>query len=242
MTIHLTETASTSIYLREMLRQAPKPEEMTIVYCDCQTNGYGQRGNSWESENGKNVTMSILLYPDITTDHSFSLMQAIALAIKDTVNNHGIPCVKIKWPNDIYIADKKICGFINEQSVSGRIISDCICGIGLNVNQTTFLSDAPNPTSMKLITSKSFNIEEVIDSLRVNIAKRYNSVLNSEFHALKTEYIANLHLYAEPHTYTDVLTGDSFLGQITDVCNDGRLEITDNKGDIKRYAFKEVKF
>ena len=144
--IHLHQTASTNDYLRTL--PSPQDDSMTVVYADWQTAGRGQGSNKWESEAGKNLLFSILVCPttiDIT--RQFILSMAGALAVKAALDKYT-DSIRLKWPNDIYWHDRKISGTLIETSVKGRTLARCIYGIGLNVNQREFHSDAPNPVSL----------------------------------------------------------------------------------------------
>ncbi len=131
-------------------RELPHAEEGTVWVADFQTAGRGQRGNSWESSKGENLLFTILLRPDfVPVADQFSISQITALAIVKYLESKGLQ-PKIKWPNDIYINDKKICGILIEHTLSGANLSASILGIGININQMVFESDAPNPTSLLL--------------------------------------------------------------------------------------------
>lgn len=120
----------------------------TVAVCRRQTAGRGQRGNKWESEPGKNLTFSILLCPDIEARSQFEMSMLVSLAVADFIDAVlGRRAAKVKWPNDIYVADGKICGILIENRLSGTMLERAVAGIGINVNQTVFRSGAPNPVS-----------------------------------------------------------------------------------------------
>lgn len=133
-------------------REAEECSEGCVWIADFQTAGRGQRGNSWESRNGENLTFSILFKPEFLPPHrQFLISQVCALGTYRYLTDKGMPA-KIKWPNDIYIGNKKICGMLIENSIADDKLSVSIAGIGLNLNQTHFASDAPNPTSLLMET------------------------------------------------------------------------------------------
>ena len=155
--IHLEETDSTNKYLNELCNKQCV-EELTTITADFQTSGRGQRGNSWESEAGQNLMFSFVLYPTfLKARRQFLLSQIISLAIKEELERY-VSNISIKWPNDIYWKDKKICGMLIENDLTGVHISRSITGIGINVNQETFCSDAPNPVSLKQINGQSYDL------------------------------------------------------------------------------------
>ena len=141
------ETTSTNDYLAQLCKES-KAKEFYTVMADIQTKGKGQRGNSWESEAGKNLTFSIVLYPTaLEAPKQFCLSMLAALACHEALDNYTNG-FSIKWPNDIYWKDKKIGGILIENELEGEYIVQSIIGIGLNINQEVFYSDAPNPVSL----------------------------------------------------------------------------------------------
>ena len=237
--IHLNETESTNTYLKELIQAGIDLPEVTLVDADYQTGGRGQTGNSWESRKGENLTFSLLCHPTVVrADRQFVLSQAVALAVQQTLLGF-IDDVTVKWPNDIYWCDRKICGILIECTLSGTSVRDCILGVGLNVNQTEFVNDAPNPVSLAQIVGLTFNRKAVLDAVCDKFQHYYDKVLNGE--SLDDEYIVNLyrrnglHQYAEPG-------GAPFLASIAGILPTGHLLLRDEGGEIHEYEFKEVKF
>ena len=160
--IRLAETDSTNNYLREQCAKDRLPEG-SLVIADFQTAGKGQVGNSWESEAGKNLMFSILLYPDfLPANRQFLISQIASLSVKETLDEYT-DSVTVKWPNDIYWKDRKICGMLIENDLSGHNLYCSIIGIGINLNQAVFRGDAPNPVSLFQIIGKEVDREEVLD-------------------------------------------------------------------------------
>ena len=217
--IHLDETKSTNSYMAGIAATA---EHGTVVYTDRQTAGRGQRGNSWESEPFKNVTMSILLRPkNVAPNQQFWLSEISALAVERVLSKY-IGNVSIKWPNDIYYKDFKICGMLIEHSLSGGKINYTIPGIGINVNQRVFLSDAPNPISLANVLGHEVPTSEILDG----IVHEYQLTIRS--------------------TSSDGLSvleeGEHFQARIVNVHPDGMLDLMTTEGHIHTFAFKEVAF
>lgn len=145
--IHINETNSTNNYLQSLCSEQ-KVEELTVIVADFQTSGRGQRGNSWESDPGKNLLFSTVIFPEfLEARRQFLISQIISLAIKEELDTYTSD-ISIKWPNDIYWKEKKICGMLIENDLMGRNINQSIAGIGININQEIFHSSAPNPVSL----------------------------------------------------------------------------------------------
>lgn len=234
--IELEQIDSTNTYLRKI---ASETQSFTLVFAKEQTAGRGQRGNSWEAEPNKNLTLSLLWKPiDFPARNQFAVSEAVSLAIVDTLNHFNI-AAKIKWPNDIYVDDNKICGILIEHSVAGKNIVDTIIGIGLNVNQTHFKSNAPNPISMAQIIGLECPLTEVLSVLANKIEYRLNKCSTTNYHQ---EYLDLLWrgdaLY---HPFTDA-NGINFSAIITGVDADGMLHLLTDTLEHRIFAFKEVSF
>ena len=158
--LRVAETTSTNSLLRELVIKESLPEG-SVVVADFQTAGRGQIGNVWESEAGKNLMFSTVLYPTcIPANRQFLISQIAALSVKETLDSYT-DHVTVKWPNDIYWKDKKICGMLIENDLSGHNLYCSIIGIGINLNQAVFRGDAPNPVSLFQIIGKEVDREEV---------------------------------------------------------------------------------
>ena len=224
--VHLAETDSTNRWLREQ-----GGEENMLVWTDFQTAGRGCGTNTWESARGQNLLFSLLIHPvAVRPSEQFRISMAISLAIVDALACYT-DGLSIKWPNDIYWHDRKICGILIENRLSGGVIRDCIIGMGLNVNQQQFVSDAPNPVSLRQILGHDVEREEVlrkiVEGFKIdeNDGPRYRSLLYR-----RTGF----------HPYRDA--GGDFEAELIDVEDDGHLLLRDRAGRKRRYAFKEVNF
>lgn len=229
-------TESTNNLLKELSLKEKLPEGY-LVYTDFQTAGKGQPGNSWESENGKNLLFSILIYPhNILITEQFILSQITSLAIKKVLDNYT-GNITIKWPNDIYWKEKKICGILIENSLLRDKIDKCIIGIGLNINQEVFDSNAPNPVSLKQITGKETDRDKILQNIHHQLITLYK---NTDIENIQKEYYHNLYRKEGFHPYTDATTKENFLARIEKVEPDGKLILITEKGERKEYYFKEV--
>ena len=236
------ETTSTNDYLANLCRES-KAKEFYTVMAESQTNGKGQRGNSWESESGKNLTFSIVLYPTaLEANKQFILSMLAALACHEALSNYTNG-FSIKWPNDIYWKDKKIGGILIENELEGKYITQSIIGIGLNINQEAFHSDAPNPVSLKQIIGAEVNLQEVLMKVVHGIIGGYRQIeanFNISQLAIGAMYRKNLYRRKGLFPYRDA-QGD-FLAEHQEVEPDGHLVLKDEQGALRRYAFKEVTF
>jgi BirA family biotin operon repressor/biotin-[acetyl-CoA-carboxylase] ligase len=226
--VHIDETDSTNRWLREQ-----GGEENMVVCADYQTAGRGCGTNHWESERGKNLTFSMLLHPhDVPAQKQFRISRAISLAICKALGQH-IGDLSIKWPNDIYWRDGKIGGILIEVTLQGNKVKDCIIGIGLNINQRVFRSDAPNPVSMWQICEQETDCEQLLQEI-LQAFQEYMGKSN------KDEYQSMLYRRKGFHPYAD--KDGAFMAEIIDVEDDGHLLLRDDNGQLRRYAFKEVTF
>jgi BirA family biotin operon repressor/biotin-[acetyl-CoA-carboxylase] ligase len=235
--IRLKETASTNLYLREYLAKEPLPEG-SVVVTEKQTAGRGQAGTQWESAPGENLTFSIILYPNrIPVNRQFIIARVAALAVKETLDAYT-DAISIKWPNDIYCHHKKICGMLIENSISGHQLHSSIIGVGLNLNQTQFTSNAPNPVSLRQITGKEYDKEEVFNRFMQIFYAYYLMLLQEKEDDICQAYKAALYRREGFFGYYD--TDGPFEACIQDIDPMGHLVLQLRNGEIRRYAFKEV--
>ena len=237
--IHIDETDSTNRWLKDYSLQQKEPFPCFIVVAEYQTAGKGCGKNSWESERGKNLTFSMLVHPSerplrIQAKEQFRITEVVSVALCKTLQSYIYNKVEIKWPNDIYVGDKKLCGILIENRLQGAEIKDCIIGIGLNVNQREFHSDAPNPVSLYQLTGKELDRDELLKAFLENFEQEWQNKTNG------SEYRELLYRKGKDGLYEDK-TG-RFVAKLTDVLPDGRLLLVDEAGRERTYAFKEVAF
>ena len=243
--IVLEETDSTSRYLTQLC--SDRPESVAPFTCVCaeyQTAGKGQRGNSWESERGKNLLFSFVLYPTaLPARRQFILSQIVSLAIKEELSRWSDE-VSIKWPTDIYWRNRKLCGILIEHELSGACLSRTICGVGVNVNQELFVSDAPNPGSLKQFSGREHNRHELLVHILERIALYYQRLQTEDLESYSAEisarYARSLYRRSGYHAYRDV--HGEFLARLLRVETDGRFVLEDEDGRERGYLFKEVQY
>ena len=219
----------------------PHYREGDIIWAERQTAGRGQRGHTWQSNEGENLTFTALLEPTfLPPSEQFSLLQVVALAMADMLSEYGIEA-KIKWTNDIYVGDSKLVGILMEHKLQGVAIGRTIAGIGLNVNQTEFDPELPNPTSMRLIAGREFDRKEVLERIALHLKNRYEMLRRGEIKQLHLDYHQRLYRLGEEHTYA-LPDGTRFRGVIEGVEPQGALKITTPQGEAYKFLFKEVEF
>ncbi len=239
--LHLEEVDSTNSYI---MREVSNLEAPVMVIARTQTAGQGQRGNSWEAEPGKNLTFSIFYRPvQFPPMAQFAMSEAVALAVVDFLAAHGIEA-KVKWPNDIYVGDRKICGILIRHSIMGGFVSYSVIGVGINVNQKEFLSDAPNPVSMWQITEETYDLgalEEEISGIMERRLETIHTIEERDY--LHQEFMGKLWRGdGLLHPFIDAVTGENFMARIDAIAMHGPISLRLADGSLRTYAFKEVAF
>ena len=230
---------STNVFASSILK-TDAPVEGTVIRAGVQTAGKGQMNASWESEDEKNLLISIILYPKkIEITDQFLISMAISLGVFDFISNYAEGC-KIKWTNDIYVFDDKIAGILIENSVMNNVIVDCIAGIGININQEKFVSDAPNPISLKQLTGGDFELNGCLSELCQRLDKRYETMMSGAYNEIIDDYNMNLYRLNQWNSFSD--SQGVFTGRILSVNRFGIMRIETNDNKLKEYSFKEVSF
>lgn len=234
---HISVTTSTN----DLARNA-KYREGDIIWADFQTAGRGQRGHTWESRAGENLTFSAVLEPSfLPAREQFLLSEAVALALVDMLSDYGIEA-RIKWTNDIYVGDRKIVGILIEHTYSGSRLSRTIAGIGINVNQREFSADLPNPTSMlRECEGREFDCAEVLARFEQALAHRYSQLREGAAEQLQRDYHERMYRLNEQHTYA-LPSGERFEATLRGVLPSGDLLLDHADGSRHSYLFKEVEF
>ncbi len=230
---------STNSFAHQMVA-TQRPELETVIWAMEQSNGRGQRDNKWLVEPGKNLTFSIIIYPHyLPINRQFSLSQATAIAIAEVLSDL-IPnnTVAIKWPNDIYVDDKKIGGLLLEHSIMGSSIDYSIAGIGINVNQESFPESLPNPTSMNIATKKEYDLEKLLEALVRSFFAQMERIKAEMYEEIHADYKRRLFRKEGYHLFeTDK---GQFTAKIADIRQSGELILEVANGNQTAYAFKEV--
>ncbi|MCR4920626.1 MAG: biotin--[acetyl-CoA-carboxylase] ligase [Bacteroidaceae bacterium] len=236
--LSLDATDSTNSYARSL--QLDAQDRWLLVTTDYQLAGRGAGTNSWESAAGENLLLSLRLRPvSLEACRMFGLSEVLALALSDTVSTYA-DGFSIKWPNDLYHCDDKVAGMLIENSLSGGWVTDSTLGLGLNVNQMRFESDAPNPASLAQIVGRPLRRETLLDELLEHFAQRMAQMEDGATETLHREYCGRLYRREGFHPYADAR--GVFSAAIEDVEPDGHLLLRDTEGGLRKYAFKEVSY
>ena len=234
---------STNTYLRELGGGDPA-YDYEVAVATFQTAGRGQKGNSWESEAGKNLLFSILAHPgNLKVREQFYISEAIALAVSDNVMDViGPGCaadVSVKWSNDVYWKDYKMAGILIENTLQGDRILDTVVGVGLDVNQEVFVSDAPNPISLKNITGREFDLNALLNDI-IDRFIGYMEHPADKRPEVDQAYRDRLYRREGYHKFRD--EKGQFLANIEGIRPDGCLMLLTDKGEHRVYEFKQVQF
>ena len=236
--IELGEVDSTNNFLRHL--DTPGDRRMTLVTAEYQTAGRGADTNRWESARGQNLLFSLRVMPaSLPVRRMFAISEATALAVRDSIGGGPGEAFTVKWPNDIYYGDSKVAGILIENDLQGALVTRSTIGIGINVNQRQFLSDAPNPRSLADIAGHDVERRFVLEKFMDCFTHRMQQIDRGEFEALHQEYLQHLYRLGQEHDYSD--KDGTFRATITDVEPTGHLVLRDTGVALRRYAFKEVK-
>ena len=238
----LDVTDSTNRYARDeavALWREAAGKQLVAVTARHQTAGRGQRGNVWSSKMGENLLLSMLVRPgnSLEVANQFLLSQAVAVSLHAAMKCYGIE-TKLKWPNDIYVGNRKLAGILVELDYSGSSVEQAIIGIGLNVNQSDFPAMDRVPVSMKMLLGKEITVDDVLCDVIECFGRYYAGICTGEADAVATEYKELLLGIGEERHFID--SQGSFMATIEGTEPDGHLLLRHGDGTLSRYAFKEV--
>ncbi len=239
--IYLDRVSSTNAYVIKRMEDRSFPEG-SLVVANHQYAGRGAGVNAWESETGKNLTFSIVLYPDfLPVEHQFMLNKMASLGLYDFVSQLIVnESITIKWPNDLYIGDRKAAGILIHNMILGSSFASTILGIGFNINQENFLSGAPNPVSLKNLTGRDFNLNRCLTDLCHCLDRRYHELREGLFRVLDEEYLN--HQYRLGNYFPFLYREKLIVANIESVDAVGRLVVRTAEGDEIRADQKEISY
>lgn len=239
----LDEVVSTNSYLLELARRERDLPQLYSVVARHQTAGRGQRGNTWSVSPGDSLTFSFLLRSTgLVANRQYAVSEFTAYSVFSTLREQ-LPegdkqRLSIKWPNDIYIDDRKIAGILIEHSITGKHIDFSVVGIGINVNETAFPSSLPNPISLRQITGRTYKLSELHRGLMQSFAEWLEPLLMGHHNELHERCMSHLYRRRGLHRYRDAR--GAFLAEVRDVLPSGELVLLSEEGEERVYAFKEV--
>lgn len=238
--VKLPEIDSTNNYLKKLLSNSKPLAEGTVIMADHQFAGRGQQNNVWESEKGKNLTISILLRPSLLKiQQQFYLNKVVSLGINDCLTAIIGEHCKIKWPNDVYYKDQKLGGVLIENQTQGNVLKASIIGIGINVNQQNFGAGTQRASSLSKILQRDYQLNDLLIQLCKSIENRYLQLKANQYSLLDEDYIRKLYRLNEVHRYA--IAEEVFEGIIVGVNDQGYLLLKVND-EIRHLDLKQVKF
>ncbi|REG83068.1 biotin--[acetyl-CoA-carboxylase] ligase [Algoriphagus antarcticus] len=234
----LPECHSTNDIALNLVRQK-QAAEGSVVICNHQTKGKGQRGNFWQSQAGQNLTFSLVLRPDfMDISEQFYLNMAISNSIRRLLQEY-VPRLEVKWPNDLIVPGfGKIGGILIENTFSGKEWEYAVVGIGLNINQLSY--DSPYAASIRSITGSHFELEELFRLLITQLEQGYIQLKKGKWKEIKSEYL--MHLYRIQNWAKYSANGEQFSGKIVGISAQGKLEVELGNGEIAIFGLKEILF
>ena len=230
------EVASTNSLAEKLPLSELKDKQVILTWR--QTQGRGQATNRWESAPGKNISMTVIFRPErLEAGKQFAVSMVIALGCLDFLS-HYVEGVTVKWPNDVYVGERKISGILIEHRVAGAHIQSSLCGIGVNINQEQFLSDAPNPVSLFQLLGRELPLQEVLEELLECIGTRYEQI--HRYAELENDFLR--HMYRSTGIYDFEDERGIFRASVGGIDEYGQLILKDTDGRERVYAFKEVRY
>ena len=215
-------------------------EEGTIIITDWQTDGQGYRNNRWESEPGKNLTFSLILCPEfLPVSNQFYLSMVIVLGIKSAIEQYEKfdNQIKCKWPNDLYLNQKKLCGILISNYIQNNQLQYSIVGIGLNVNQGIFKTAKAGSLFSEM--GVNYHLEDVLEKVIMEIEYKYEVLKALKLPELKLKYENSMYWIGEQHQFET--SNRRFKGSIVGISENGKLIVETNLG-IEHFANKEITY
>ena len=234
----ISATTSTNSYLKDLIRNDSSMDEQVVV-AENQTEGRGQLGSLWQSQKGKSLTMSMFKRLEgFQVENRFYLSMVVSVAIRNVLFNYNLPNIKIKWPNDILSANKKVCGLLLEPILKKNQIHSVIIGIGLNVNEAE-MPGLPQAASIRILTGQLVDIDKLTLEIVQEINQHFLKLKSHLYAAIKREYLNCLYRKDMVSVFKDS-AGNEITGIIIGVSNSGKLQVEINQ-NLKEFDLKEIK-
>ena len=224
---------------RKMRAEGEPFPDLYAVYADFQTAGRGAGTNTWHSTRGLNILTSIYFEAGLAAADQFVFNLWFATSTRRFLAKY-VPEVLIKWPNDLYVHDRKLAGDLTEHSVSGGRLDFTVAGIGIDVNEERFPESIPNPTSLFLVTGRHYDVDALMDEYLAVLQERRPLLSTAHAAALREEYLSHLYRLNEPHPY--LVQGQRIIGIIRDIDRFGRLVLEHEDGRTRAYEYKQIAY
>ena len=241
--INLDETESTNTYATNLLKQIPVAEG-TLVFTNKQTAGRGQVGNIWQAESGKNLTFSLVLHPGfLPADKQFYLSKITSLAVFGMLTeflDSSLYDIKIKWPNDILVNNKKIAGILIENILRTNYLQSSVIGVGININQLNFAGITKQATSLAVLLNKAFAVKELLHLFCKHFEALYLTLKQGNFTKITQAYLQQLYRFNKWANYH--ANNETFNAKITRIEENGLLVLSNEQNQTLKFNFKEVAF
>ncbi|NJW51847.1 biotin--[acetyl-CoA-carboxylase] ligase [Salinimicrobium oceani] len=231
---------STNSFVRELFREKAELP-MTCVVAKKQLQGRGQRGTIWDAEEGKNLTFSVFFpRPGVAPASQFLISATVAVSLIRSLEKFDLPRLKVKWPNDILSANRKVAGILIENILSEGKIAGSVIGIGLNVNQEEF-PELPQAGSMKMMTGQEqdLDLDLVLETILKDLEQVLENFSERQSGAILKTYEKCLFRRTIPSTF-QLPSGQLFTGIIHGVTAQGKLLVRDEDEKIREFDLKEV--
>jgi BirA family biotin operon repressor/biotin-[acetyl-CoA-carboxylase] ligase len=238
--VTIKELDSTNNFLKNLLSNSKPLPEGTVIMAESQYAGRGQQQNKWHSEPGKNLTFSILLTPSfLPVINQFDLTRVVSLGVFDALEPYLGDKLKIKWPNDIYYEDHKLGGILIETHIQGDRIKDAVIGIGLNINQESFLPGAANAISLKQILHKDYDLRTILSEICGHIEAYYLNLKAGKFLFVRNMYLTRLYWLNQVKRFRS--NNQVFEGIVRNVKDEGLL-VVENNNMQQEFNLKQIEF
>jgi BirA family transcriptional regulator, biotin operon repressor / biotin---[acetyl-CoA-carboxylase] ligase len=235
--VFVPECHSTNTLAQQLSQQAGFADGSVII-TNNQTAGRGQHGSTWHTDIGQNLTFSVIVKPTfLAIKDQYFLTVITSLAVRDLLKSMVPDKIFIKWPNDILVRHKKICGILIENQIQSSQIARSIIGIGLNVNQMIF--NVITATSVRHITHQDYDLESVLHRLLEFLEVRYLQLKQGKTQELRAEYLKALYWRDEKHLFSSA--GTTFTGVIDGIDEYGKL-VVKTETETRSFEVKELSY
>lgn len=232
---YLETVDSTQTYAMQKLREL---DDTFIVVASEQQKGRGRFNRSWVSPNQSGLYMSIVFRPQLSLTEIGKFNFHISLAIQRAIRKVTRVDARIKWPNDIYVGNKKLCGFLTEIISESNHIDSIICGIGINLFNSDNLKEVQTAVSLESASQDNLNIEQFFDALIQSLKEAYDDFKNNRFNEILDEWIRNSNIFERELTINSY--NESYRAKALSIDENGFLNVLDSEGTIRKVISADI--